>query len=114
MGKVYNQQNQTNRRKELRNNTTKTEKLLKKKQLGEKFRRQYGVGPYILDFYCIKKKMAIEIDGGSHFTPEGKAYDNERDDYLNELNISVLRFTNHEILDSLESVLIKIKVYLNS
>jgi len=56
---------------------------------GAKFRRQYPVTGYILDFYCPDCKLAIELDGNEHALPERMAYDKKRDDKLNELGIVV-------------------------
>lgn len=71
MTRIYNRAVYKTRRKELRNNPTKTEKILwaflkGKKLSGYKFRRQYGVGKYIVDFYCPQMKLAIELDGEMH------------------------------------------------
>ena len=70
MGKIHNNKNQKSRRKNLRNNMTKAEIILwsklKGKQLGYKFRRQHGIGKYIIDFYCPKLKLIIEVDGDVH------------------------------------------------
>ncbi len=72
---------------------------------GKKFRRQYAVGPYILDFYCSELKLAIEIDGDSHFTDDAQAYDKERTEYLNECGIQVLRYTNDDVMQNIDGVL---------
>lgn len=90
------------RRQELRNRATPAERLLwralQHSQLGgRKFRRQHSVGPYILDFYCPSARLAIELDGDSHFTDEARAYDRERSAYLNALGIRVLRFLNSDV-----------------
>ncbi len=96
-------------RKDLRKNSTDAEKLLllriKQNQLGFKFRRQHGIGPYVLDFYCTEKKMAIELDGGQHNDDQKKIYDQERTEFLNSLGIKVLRFWNSEVLKNIELVL---------
>ena len=106
-------------RKALRNNMTTAEevlwKYLKRKQLaGRKFRRQHSIGHYILDFYCPKEKLAIELDGAHHFTKEGMAYDAKRTAYLNEFQIKVIRFENQEVFQNIETVLQKIKSHLTS
>ena len=98
----HNEKEQTTLRKNLRNNATAAESLLwlrlKGKQVeGLKFRRQYGVGPYILDFYCASAKIAIELDGSQHYEEKGKAKDEERDTYLNERGITVLRYSNRDV-----------------
>jgi very-short-patch-repair endonuclease len=101
-------------RKRLRRNLTPAEaflwKHLQRSQLaGRKFRRQHSVGYYILDFYCPAEKLAVELDGAHHFTPEGMAYDEERTGYINSVGIRVVRFENKEVFDHLEGVLEEIK-----
>ncbi len=113
MGRLYNRQIQTQRRADLRNNQTRAEWLLwlelRSSQLGCKFRRQFGVGPYIVDFYCPKFHLGIEVDGDSHFAPQAEAYDEERLRYLIDKGVHLLRFTNEQIYSDLESVLQVIK-----
>ena len=75
---------------------------------GYKFRRQHSVGSYILDFYCPSEKLAVELDGDSHFTDEAIEYDCERTAYLNAFNIKVLRFLNSNVYDNLNVVCEKI------
>lgn len=75
---------------------------------GYKFRRQHSVGAYILDFYCPSEKLAIELDGDSHFTDEAIEYDRQRTVYLNALNIKVLRFLNTDVYENLNAVCEKI------
>ena len=106
---IYNRPVLRTRRKELRNNSTPAEKqlwrLLQQSNLGGyKFRRQHSVGSYILDFYCAEEKLAIELDGDSHFTDDAMAYDRERTAYLNAFNIKVLRFLNTDVYDNLNVV----------
>lgn len=105
------------RRKDLRNGSTKEERLLwkylKKEQLGVMFRRQFGIGPYIADFYCHKYRLIIELDGAQHYYEKGLEYDTVRDNYLKELGYTVLHFSNNEILQSLNGVIMKIKEYIH-
>ena len=101
------------RRKELRNNQTKTESLLwsklKNSQVeGYKFTRQYSAGPYILDFYCPKLRLAIELDGAVHKERDSKLYDKDRGNYLKSVNIQTIRFWNSEVAGNIENVLDKI------
>jgi very-short-patch-repair endonuclease len=101
-------------RKSLRKSLTSAEAALwlclKNKQLsGVKFRRQYSIENFILDFYSPLQKLAIELDGHYHFTPEGMANDEVRDNYLEEQGIKVLRFENKMIFEQLENVLEEIK-----
>ena len=80
---------------------------------GKKFRRQYSVGPYILDFYCSELKLALEIDGDSHFTENAQIYDQERTEFLNECGITVLRYTNGEVMQNINGVLQSISKAIN-
>ena len=83
---------------------------LKSKSLdGYKFRRQYSVGKFVIDFYCPRLKLAIEVDGDSHFSDESEPYDKVRKDFIESFGISVLRFTNKEIYGNLGEVLAKIE-----
>src|SRR5688572_5902112 len=74
-----------------------------------KFRRQYVIGPYIVDFVCLKKHVIIEIDGGQHM--ENISYDENRTIYLNGRGFRVLRYWNNEVLSEMESVLKDILTY---
>jgi very-short-patch-repair endonuclease len=76
-----------------------------------KFRRQYGVGKYILDFYCPKIRLAIEIDGNSHYLDDKIDEDMERSKYLSLKNINVIRFTNFEVTENLDGVINEINNY---
>lgn len=110
----YNLPGQKQFRKELRNGMTSAEIALwlrlKGRQLcGVKFRRQYGVGPFVLDFYAPALRLGIELDGQHHYTEEGMAYDRQRSDYLwREHAISVLRFENRLVFESTDYVLAQI------
>lgn len=80
---------------------------------GAYFRRQHAIGPYILDFYCAKSKLAIEVDGGSHL--EQEQYDAERTRWLeSEKGMRVLRFTNQDVLRDLDAVIEAIRAALES
>jgi very-short-patch-repair endonuclease len=99
---------------QLRDNMTDAEKHLwwkiKTKQLkGLIFYRQKPIGEYIVDFYCPKAKLAIEIDGSHHLVGETFEYDRIRDDYLNSLGLRVVRFTNTDVLKNMKRVLEKIE-----
>ena len=90
-------------RRSLRTNGTKEEammwKVLKNRQVsGVRFRRQFSVGAYILDFYCPELKLCIELDGAGHYNSEGLRHDYVRDKHLSELGIRVLRFENLAVL----------------
>jgi len=74
-------------------------------QLGVRFRRQYGIGPYIVDFYCPQKRLVIEVDGDSHYTSESQASDELRDEFINSLNIKILRVTNFQVMTNINGVI---------
>ena len=113
---LHNDPKFKSRRKELRHDETKEEKFLwaslRRKNLGFKFTRQYSFGPYILDFFCVGKQLAVELDGYQHL--ENKDYDAQRDEYLLLNGVKVLRFWNSEISDNIDKVLEKIKVELGT
>ncbi len=82
---------------------------LRGKQIdGFKFRKQHPVGRYVLDFYCPARKLAIELDGGQHNTPEGRDKDERRSEWLKQQQITVIRFWNNEVVENLEGVLTRI------
>ncbi|MCD6298084.1 MAG: endonuclease domain-containing protein [Deltaproteobacteria bacterium] len=94
--------------RKLRKNMTDAERLLwrhlRNRQLGEyKFRRQRPIGPYIVDFVCLEKKLVIEVDGGQHAGQVES--DAKRSGYLEDKGYKVLRFWNNEVLKETESVL---------
>lgn len=62
-----------------------------------RFNRQRIVGNYILDFYCAKAKLVVELDGSQHYEEKGKNSDEQRTAYLESLDLKVLRFTNIDI-----------------
>ncbi|MEI6826907.1 MAG: endonuclease domain-containing protein [Desulfuromonadales bacterium] len=110
---LYNRPPLKSRRKELRNGSTPAEiklwSMLQHSNLGGyKFRRQHSVGFYILDFYCPSVRLAVELDGDSHFTDDAIEYDRERTAYLNALNIKVVRFLNTDVYENLNGVCEKI------
>ena len=72
---------------------------------GFKFRRQHPVGPYVLDFYCVSAKLAVEVDGDVHGIPSQKNHDVVRDAYLMKQGIRMLRFWNLELAGHMEGVL---------
>ncbi len=102
------------RRKKLRSTLTSAEAFLwsklQRNQLGRKFRRQHGIGPYVLDFYCSSEKLGVELDGMPHFNEEAEIKDNKRTKYLNDLGIAIQRFENWEVFEKTEEVLEKIKI----
>jgi very-short-patch-repair endonuclease len=114
--KIYNRKQYIDRRRALRGDMPKAELLLwnhlrSRKLDGYKFRRQHGIGNYIVDFYCSNLKLVIEIDGDSHFDEDGKQKDVIRDIFLWSQDLEVMRFTNLEIYHDLERVLEDIKAH---
>lgn len=114
--KIFNPKHTKVQRKYLRNNMTKAEVILwsklKGKNLSYKFRRQHGIGNYIVDFYCPALNLAIEVDGESHYTVEGSVHDKQRTTFLNDLDIKVLRFTNPQIKQNLNGVIQHISSFI--
>lgn len=105
---IFNLPRYKQRRQHLRNNATVPERtlwqLLRGKQLGVKFRRQHGIGHYIVDFYCPERRLVIELDGESHSSDTAQDYDRQRDNYLNSLGLRVIRFTNEQLAENPEGV----------
>lgn len=91
------------RRRALRANSTPAEqkmwRIVRDRRLGGfKFRRQHGIGPFVLDFYCSEVKLAVELNGSVHDNPARAEYDRERQEYLAALGLRVVRFSNGEVL----------------
>jgi len=99
------------RARELRNNATKQENDLWYRflrQRTEHWYRQKVIGEFIVDFYCPKAKLVIELDGMQHYTAQGLAYDAERSAYLEGTGLKVIRFQNKEVDDAFYLVCSKI------
>jgi len=116
--KIFNKDRLKCTRQCLRRNAPTPEILiwnkLKSKQLcGCKFRRQHSIGNYIVDFYCPSGKLIIEIDGDSHFRKEAIRRDEERTEFFNSLGLQILRFSNKEVMENIEGVMIKIQEEIN-
>lgn len=111
----YNDRVLKETRKKLRRDSTKAEQILweeiRGKKLGMKFFRQYSVANYVLDFYCPKFKLAIELDGKYHDDKGVRKKDAVRTEFLNFQGIEVVRFQNWEVEKQLETVLKKIKTF---
>ncbi|MGD0036693.1 MAG: endonuclease domain-containing protein [Bacteroidota bacterium] len=109
MTEAFNKEELKARRRSLRKNMPKAEVLLwcklKNKQiLGERFLRQYSVDQYVLDFYCPKLKLAIEIDGDSHFILGAEEQDKARQEHIEAFGIRFLRFTNEDVCRNVDGV----------
>ena len=116
MTELFNIKSFRDRRRELRQKSTSQEKILwerlRNNELGYKFRRQYSVGGYILDFCCANKKLGIEIDGPVH--QQSKEYDKLRDTLTTDLGYTILRFSNSEVESDIEAVIHKISSTLDT
>lgn len=110
---IFNNPKYKQRRKELRNSLGLPEIILwnqlKSSKLGVKFRRQYGVGLYVIDFYCYEKHLGIELDGETHNNNLAQQYDKIRTDFIEQHNIKIIRFQNLQILNNLNGVVEEIK-----
>ncbi len=107
---LYNDPDLKSLRRILRRNQTEAERILwselrDRRLLGYKFFRQYGVGRYILDFYCTAARLAIELDGSHHGEQEQRLKDRERTYFLQECNIRVIRFWNYEVYQNITGVI---------
>ena len=101
----------------MRNSLTPAEEKLwsriRRKQVrGFRFRRQYAISRYITDFYCPEAELAIELDGDTHCAPGQAEYDEARQQYLEELGISVLRFTHDQVINNTDAVVGVIRHWL--
>ena len=93
--------------KELRKNMTPAEKKLwlgYLRDLPVRVLRQRPIDHYIVDFYCASLKLVIEVDGDSHYTDESKVKDFERTKALEGYGLTLIRFTNKEVLENFEGV----------
>lgn len=109
MTRLFNQHPHKRKRQQLRIRAPPAEQRLwqhlRGAQLGVRFRRQYGIGRYVVDFYCPALKLAIEVDGNSHFQDGAPDYDRQRQAFIEAAGIRVLRFTNREVYEQPDDVL---------
>ena len=115
MDSIVNSKQLKQFRRDLRLHATEAEKYFWSKVkdgrfFGLKFKRQYSLGPYIIDFYCREKNLAIELDGGQH--QEKADYDAARTEYLKGFRITVMRFWNNDVLKNKDAVLEAIRIRL--
>jgi len=103
----------TKRVRELRHEQTETERaawyLLRNRATGLKFRRQYPIGDYVVDFYCFDPRLAVELDGSVHSQPSQVRKDRAKDAYLTSIGIKVLRLPNGLALEDPEAFVRKIR-----
>ena len=117
MTEVYNKTEIKEQRRELRKSQTKEELIfwaqVKARRFhGYKFRRQYSIGNYIVDFHCPELHLVVEIDGGQHYEEERKKYDLERTSYFEDLGIRVKRYTNIEIKANITGVMEDLFIFI--
>ena len=117
MKRLHNLKIQKDRRRELRKNLTPAEAFLWRqlsgsKLDGRKFRRQHGIGPYIVDFYCPECRVIVELDGAGHQEFLGVERDERRTRFFMRKGMRVVRFENKEVFEDLDSVLELIRLAL--
>jgi very-short-patch-repair endonuclease len=115
--RVYNRRHQKSYRRHLRREGTLAEALLwahlrGRQTMGCKFRRQHGIGPFIVDFYCRQARLVIELDGSIHESGLQSEYDEGRQRYIEKLGLRVLRFSNDAVLNHGDEVLALIRTAL--
>ena len=119
MTQNFNKTSEKEKRRQLRKDQTFCEKILwiylrDRKTLGYKFRRQYSVDHYVIDFYCPELKLAIELDGNVHEIPEQKEYDKYRQEYLERFGITFCRITNDELMSNANSTFDRIMLNIKT
>ncbi len=102
--------------KELRKSATFAENVLwqrlrRKNVVGLKFRRQHHIGRYVVDFYCAKLKLIVELEGGIHNETDQKEYDNIRFQEFKMMGYKCLRIKNEEVTENVENVIEKILAF---
>ena len=110
MTEFFNREAEKERRRQLRQSMPPAEVMLwtclkGRRMLGCKFRRQYGVGTFMIDFYSVEIKLGIELDGESHFHDRAQEYDQERQKFIESFGIKIIRFLNDDIYEGLDGVL---------
>ena len=110
MNEYFNQESEKEKRRRLRNAIPDAEVILwsrlKGRQLlGCKFRRQHSVGAFVIDFYSPEIRLAIELDGDSHFREGAREYDEQRTQFIERFGIGIVRILNSDVCDNLDGVL---------
>lgn len=110
----YNKGSEKINRRKLRKDATPSEQILweylrNRKCLGIKFRRQYSIDQFVIDFFSPELKLALEVDGKIHLKKEVKNHDENRDGYLRTYGIKFIRLKNEMIIDDIEGSLELIK-----
>jgi very-short-patch-repair endonuclease len=110
MTELYNCTGDKSKRRQLRRQIPPAERRLwphlRDRRLEDcKFRRQYGIAQYVIDFYAPELKLAIEIDGPTHYLPGAPEYDAKRQAYIESTGVTFLRFSNGQVYNDIEGVL---------
>jgi very-short-patch-repair endonuclease len=110
MNEFFNRECDTDNRRQLRGSMPQAEVILWSRLQGRrlldcKFRRQYGVGSFVIDFYSVEIKLGIELDGDSHFQPGAPEYDRKRQQFIESFGIRIVRILNTEVYENLDGVL---------
>jgi very-short-patch-repair endonuclease len=110
MNEFFNRECETAERRQLRGSMPPAEVILwsrlKGRQLlGCKFRRQYSVGSFVIDFFSVEIKLGIELDGDGHFQPGAPEYDRKRQQFIESFGIRIVRILNTEVYENLDGVL---------
>lgn len=119
MTRLYNLTSLKKRRRQLRQQPIPSEAkfwmLLRNRQYrGLKFRRQYSIGWYILDFYCPALRLAIEIDGESHLARGRDIRDEQRQQWIERLGITVVRFLSSDVINNFDGVIERLDEVIKS
>lgn len=111
--RIYHLTELKQRRRDLRQRSTEAEKLLwerlRNNQLGVKFRRQFSVRGYVVDFYCSEYRLVIELLGSIHKNASNRKYDSYRRRYLESFGMHIVEFWNGEVERNIEGVIAKIQ-----
>lgn len=110
MTEIFNKHSEKEKRQHLRRHMPNAEtvlwqKICRRQIAGVKFRRQYGIDRFVVDFYCPSLRLVIEVDGPTHQGSEAQTYDQARQQFIESLGIEFLRFTNSEVYQNLDAVL---------
>ncbi len=110
MNESFSRESETDKRRQLRRSMPDAEVILwsrlKGRQLlGCKFRRQYSVGSFVIDFFSVEIKLGIELDGESHYQPGAPEYDRKRQQFFETFGIKIVRIVNTEVYENLDGVL---------
>ncbi len=119
MTRIYNRRDMTTIRRQNRSEMPPAEAILWSRIRrcaigGARFRRQYSVGGYVVDFYCPALRLVIELDGDTHFGGGAEERDAVRDAYIQTFGIQVIRFTNDDVYQRLEPVLERIAAIVSA